>query len=284
MKSMSRSTISANSNSSNSSVLGVVLFTNDDTSAATTMDNLVRHDQQQPHTTLRAIVSAAANGSGRGKVLLNTTTATPTTTTTSSNSHGHSSKIGNNSVGNSIKISKPGNGRSSTVIPRRVSTASSLLTTTTTTSTGGSEDSFPIKLHRLLTEATETGDTDVVGWNTEGTAFTIFQPKVFSETWMKRYFNQSRYKSFQRQCNLYNFERQNLGKVKGHCKYCTNAPLQRIFHVVGTHTRSLSHTRKHCCSIHVSFLNLFVHVHFESRRSSTTRLPRFVSPGPTPTV
>jgi HSF-type DNA-binding len=134
--------------------------------------------------------------------------------------------------------------RRAAVTPRRVSGPSNYNKMTTTTATqsvacamsssssatdvaaaaaaanaaAAATDSFPLKLHRLLMDAEQKGDDDVVGWNEQGTAFSIYQPKVFAETWMKKYFLQTRYKSFQRQCNLYNFERTTLGKIKGHCK------------------------------------------------------------------
>mmetsp|Transcript_23890 Transcript_23890/g.56429 ORF Transcript_23890/g.56429 Transcript_23890/m.56429 type:complete len:521 (-) Transcript_23890:149-1711(-) len=96
------------------------------------------------------------------------------------------------------------------------SSSTKAIARTGTTGTGSSEVSFPVKLHRLLAEAEKKGADDVVGWNDDGTAFSIYQPKVFAETWMKKYFLQTRYKSFQRQCNLYNFERTTMGKIKGH--------------------------------------------------------------------
>ncbi|KAG7365750.1 HSF-type DNA-binding protein [Nitzschia inconspicua] len=78
-----------------------------------------------------------------------------------------------------------------------------------------SEDAFPIKLYKLLEEVEESGQKHIIGWNSDGRHFTVFQPKIFAETWMVRYFNQSKYKSFQRQLNLYNFYRESRGKIKG---------------------------------------------------------------------
>lgn len=44
-------------------------------------------------------------------------------------------------------------------------------------------------------------------FTTKGRAFKIHQPKVFAATIMPRFFNQSKYTSFQRQLNLYGFSR-----------------------------------------------------------------------------
>jgi hypothetical protein len=80
------------------------------------------------------------------------------------------------------------------------------------------EEPFPVKLYKMLEEAHDIGGQEVIGWSSCGKKFLVHQPKVFAETWMVRHFNQSKYKSFQRQLNLYNFHRQSRGKIKGVCK------------------------------------------------------------------
>jgi hypothetical protein len=81
------------------------------------------------------------------------------------------------------------------------------------------EEAFPVKLYKLLEEVEQVGEESVIGWSSDGLKFTVYQPKVFAQTWMIRYFNQSKYKSFQRQLNLYNFYREPKGAIKGICKY-----------------------------------------------------------------
>jgi hypothetical protein len=68
---------------------------------------------------------------------------------------------------------------------------------------GGVYDPFPIKLHRMLDECKAAGLESVVSWLEHGRAFRIHQPKLFAATIMCRFFNQSKYTSFQRQLNLY---------------------------------------------------------------------------------
>ena len=68
---------------------------------------------------------------------------------------------------------------------------------------GGVYDPFPIKLHRMLDECKAAGLESVVSWLEHGRAFRIHQPKLFAATIMSRFFNQSKYTSFQRQLNLY---------------------------------------------------------------------------------
>eukprot|EP00934_Nitzschia_sp_Nitz4_P000921 Nitzschia sp. Nitz4//scaffold5_size260463//12676//13743//NITZ4_000936-RA/size260463-augustus-gene-0.59-mRNA-1//1//CDS//3329555202//921//frame0 len=78
-----------------------------------------------------------------------------------------------------------------------------------------SEDPFPLKLHKLLQRLEEEGKQNIIGWNPDGRSFSIFQPKVFASSIMIQHFRQSKYKSFQRQLNLYDFRRETVGKIKG---------------------------------------------------------------------
>jgi hypothetical protein len=58
---------------------------------------------------------------------------------------------------------------------------------------------FPFKLYEMLQDAEKEGDTCIVSWRHHGNAFTVHEPAVFCENIMPYYFNQSKYKSFQRQ-------------------------------------------------------------------------------------
>lgn len=59
---------------------------------------------------------------------------------------------------------------------------------------------FPWKLHEMLTGADAEGYADIVSWLPDSNAFRVHQPKAFVEKVMPRYFHQTRYTSFQRQC------------------------------------------------------------------------------------
>lgn len=72
---------------------------------------------------------------------------------------------------------------------------------------GGIYDPFPLKFHRMLDQIRDEGSESVVSWLSHGRAFKIHKPKVFAATIMPRFFNQSKYTSFQRQLNLYGFSR-----------------------------------------------------------------------------
>ena len=68
---------------------------------------------------------------------------------------------------------------------------------------GGIYDPFPLKLHRMLDILKAEGLDSVVSWMPHGRALKIHQPKEFASHVMNRFFNQSKYTSFQRQLNLY---------------------------------------------------------------------------------
>jgi hypothetical protein len=81
------------------------------------------------------------------------------------------------------------------------------------------QDPFPVKLHSMLDDAKRMGHEGIVSWNEDGRSFSVRDPKKFAQNMMQSYFNQTKYKSFQRQLNLYKFERVSKGQGKGSCAY-----------------------------------------------------------------
>lgn len=75
--------------------------------------------------------------------------------------------------------------------------------------------SFPTKLHAMLDDAEKLGFDDVVTWQNGGKSFKVMDPIRFSTAIMRNYFNQTKYKSFQRQLNMYGFRRIHYGTNKG---------------------------------------------------------------------
>lgn len=80
------------------------------------------------------------------------------------------------------------------------------------------DERFTVKLHRILEDAEEEGFSDVIQWDPGGRSFTIYKPEKFTETIMGRYFRQTKYKSFQRQLNLYDFKRASRKGIRAACK------------------------------------------------------------------
>jgi hypothetical protein len=92
------------------------------------------------------------------------------------------------------------------------------------------ERNFPLKLHFVLAELTREGYADVAGWAPHGRCFVVHKPKDFEERILSKYvtyllytvqflndcalrwFRQAKYTSFQRQLNLYGFNRITRGK------------------------------------------------------------------------
>lgn len=84
-------------------------------------------------------------------------------------------------------------------------------------SKGGVTVPFPLKLHDMLEhiELNEPELADVVSWQPHGRCFLVHKPKLFADTVLQRFFQQKKYASFQRQLNLYGFNRITKGPDRG---------------------------------------------------------------------
>lgn len=81
---------------------------------------------------------------------------------------------------------------------------------------GGVSETFPLKLHRMLTKIEETeGNEHIVSWQPHGRCFHVHEINEFVQTVMPRFFSQNKFPSFQRQLNLYGFSRITIGPDKG---------------------------------------------------------------------
>eukprot|EP00549_Striatella_unipunctata_P015162 CAMPEP_0118699316 /NCGR_PEP_ID=MMETSP0800-20121206/15815_1 /TAXON_ID=210618 ORGANISM="Striatella unipunctata, Strain CCMP2910" /NCGR_SAMPLE_ID=MMETSP0800 /ASSEMBLY_ACC=CAM_ASM_000638 /LENGTH=392 /DNA_ID=CAMNT_0006599487 /DNA_START=86 /DNA_END=1264 /DNA_ORIENTATION=- len=81
---------------------------------------------------------------------------------------------------------------------------------------GGASEPFPQKLHRMLSELEEQENgAAIASFLPHGRAFCIHNPKKFVNDIMPTYFRMSRFSSFQRQLNLYDFKRITEGRDKG---------------------------------------------------------------------
>ncbi|CAB9526850.1 Heat stress transcription factor [Seminavis robusta] len=78
---------------------------------------------------------------------------------------------------------------------------------------GGVTTPFPIRLHKMLDQMQEDGHADVISWQPHGRAFVVHKPKEFKEL-LPTYFKLSKMSSFQRQLNLYGFQRLTRGRDK----------------------------------------------------------------------
>jgi len=82
---------------------------------------------------------------------------------------------------------------------------------------GGVSIPFPMKLHNMLNHIAlyETELSSIVSWQPHGRCFRVKKIKDFTEKVLPRFFQQRKYPSFQRQLNLYGFNRLTAGPDKG---------------------------------------------------------------------
>ena len=79
---------------------------------------------------------------------------------------------------------------------------------------GGVSVPFPLKLHQMLDSVKRNGCEDIVSWQPHGRCFVIHKPRELVEL-LPRYFKLSKLASFQRQLNLYGFQRLTRGPDRG---------------------------------------------------------------------
>jgi HSF-type DNA-binding len=74
---------------------------------------------------------------------------------------------------------------------------------------------FPWKLHEMLKTSVTDNREKIVSWLPHGNAFKVHNVPEFVGTILPAFFKQTKYKSFQRQLNLWGFERIQNGPEKG---------------------------------------------------------------------
>jgi hypothetical protein len=79
---------------------------------------------------------------------------------------------------------------------------------------GGVSTPFPLKLHEMLESVKSEGFEHIVSWQPHGRCFVVHKPKEFVAL-LPRYFKLSKLASFQRQLNLYGFQRLTRGRDRG---------------------------------------------------------------------
>jgi hypothetical protein len=87
-----------------------------------------------------------------------------------------------------------------------------------------SDGFFPAKLHRMLENAEKDGLERIVSWVQRGTAFKVHDTREFVRRIMPLYFDQTKYESFRRQLNLYEFSRCSSKGVYFHQMFVQSDP------------------------------------------------------------
>jgi hypothetical protein len=95
------------------------------------------------------------------------------------------------------------------------------------TSPSPAEIRFPFQVHDMLNDAQIRDFEDIVSWipneNEVTSAFKVHDKTKFEKAILPKYFNTKKYRSFQRQLNLYRFARQDKKGEFGWCRlvlYC----------------------------------------------------------------
>jgi hypothetical protein len=79
---------------------------------------------------------------------------------------------------------------------------------------GSANSPFPNKLHEMLEGVEADGNSHIISWQPHGRCFVVHKPELF-KTILPHYFKLSKIASFQRQLNLYGFQRITRGPDKG---------------------------------------------------------------------
>lgn len=69
------------------------------------------------------------------------------------------------------------------------------------------EQSFPAKLHYMLDDMERDGLSHIISWSPHGRCFVVHNTKLFVEKVLGSWFRQTKIASFQRQLNIYGFQR-----------------------------------------------------------------------------
>ena len=77
---------------------------------------------------------------------------------------------------------------------------------------------FPVKLYKMLMDLMLKGKDDIASWGPDGASFLVHDTERLVSEALPAYFNQTKYKSFQRQLNFYGFARIMDGPLEG--SYC----------------------------------------------------------------
>jgi len=116
---------------------------------------------------------------------------------------------------------------------------------------------FPQRLYEMLEDAEQEGYSHLISWSPDGMSFNISYDaknnsnnKSFVEV-LKRRFNQTHFKSFLRQLQLYGFERQFKGARKGECHH----PLFQRHHKELLFGKSIEEYQDATCTQHAILAN-----------------------------
>ncbi|KAG7363730.1 HSF-type DNA-binding protein [Nitzschia inconspicua] len=184
---------------------------------------------EETSTTLLFPTSSAAKQPAKTETTANASKI-PSTVLVSdeSSSSSPTSHNNNNSSSSSRTINLPS---AAALSPSSLAAAKATAASALTTSQSAALPSFPVKLYEMMQDSVSKGFEDVVSWQTPlpgvASSFKVQNTHRFVDEIMPRYFKQTKFKSFQRQLNIYNFQRVHDGPNRGgyyHPYFVRNAP------------------------------------------------------------
>jgi len=148
---------------------------------------------------------------------------------------------------------------------------------------------FPQRLYEMLEDAEQEGYSHLIRWSPDGRSFQICYDATKNSTnnkslveVLKRRFNQTHFKSFLRQLQLYGFERQFKGARKGECHH----PLFQRHHKELLFGKSIEEYQDATCTQHAILATRMMCTNqqqqLELLSSSTQEVDTNLIPSPSP--
>jgi len=132
---------------------------------------------------------------------------------------------------------------------------------------------FPLKLHEMLDDSKTHGREHIISWGPDGKSFKVHQPEDFVTEVMPMYFNQTKYRSFQRMLNLYNFKKIIVGPMRGgyiHPKFLRDN--KELCSTMKIRTRAATRASYRSTSVHLPMPNTLRMMGFQQQPATTSTL------------
>lgn len=105
------------------------------------------------------------------------------------------------------------------------------------------QKNFPNTLYEMLQQQNENNASEIISWLPNGAGFVIHKKKDFEDVILPTYFKGIKFRSFQRQLNIYGFERQEIHHES--CAYKHNFFVKNQIHLINN-VKRIPVKKKHC--------------------------------------
>merc|ERR1711862_78312 len=76
-------------------------------------------------------------------------------------------------------------------------------------------NTFPKRIYNILKQESSEGTSEIISWLPCGRGFIIYDKKKFEKIFLMKHFQQTTFRSFLRQLNIYGFKRVEFGRFQG---------------------------------------------------------------------